>query len=71
MSKKSKKTLAPVWMLYRYNNALDYVFMFVGTIGAIASGLGMPSFALLFRSLLNDFNPHSTGIDLYSKFNIS
>lgn len=71
--KKKKKgpALAPVWMLYRYNGPLDYCFMLIGLIGSIVSGLGMPAFALLFQSLLNDFNPSATPEKLYSKTNSS
>jgi hypothetical protein len=42
--------------------------MIIGIFGSIVSGLGMPAFALLFRTLLNKFNPYSTGLDLYSKY---
>ena len=63
--KKEKKKkpkgppLAPIWMLYRYNGPLDYLFMLIGLFGAVISGLGMPAFALLFQTLLNKFNPYS------------
>lgn len=53
-------------MLYRYNTCIDYIFMIIGLIGAVLSGVGMPAFALLFRDLLNKFNPTSDGESLYN-----
>lgn len=69
--KKEKKPkgppMAPVWKFYKYCNCLDAIFMVFGTIGTIIAGMGMPSFAFLFKELLNRFNPNTAGDELYSK----
>lgn len=65
--KKKKKgpPKAPIYQLFRYNTCLDHFFMILGILGAIGAAMGMPLFALLFRDLLNQFNPNSNGEQLY------
>jgi len=57
--------MAPAYKLYKYLTCIDFIFMLIGTVGAVVAGLGMPGFALLFQTLLNKFNPTSSPDELY------
>ena len=41
--------------LYRYADRLDMLFIFLGTVGAVVNGAGMPVWAILFGNIINDF----------------
>jgi ABC-type multidrug transport system fused ATPase/permease subunit len=43
--------------LFAYADFWDWILMFFGTLGAIANGLALPSFSLVFGEVLDEFNP--------------
>jgi hypothetical protein len=43
----------PFWELFRFATALDRVMVIVAAICAIAYGLALPLFSLLFRDLMD------------------
>jgi ATP-binding cassette subfamily B (MDR/TAP) protein 1 len=44
---------APFWSLYKYADKWDYLFIVIGLIGAIANGVSMPVFSIIFGNVLN------------------
>ncbi|KYQ88935.1 ABC transporter B family protein [Tieghemostelium lacteum] len=47
------------FQLFRFAEPLDYFFMFIGSLGALANGVSMPAMSIIFGRLMNSFSPES------------
>ncbi|GKV10457.1 hypothetical protein SLEP1_g21816 [Rubroshorea leprosula] len=56
--KKGEKTV-PFYKLFSFADPLDYLLMFIGTIGAAANGVCMPLINLSFGNLVNAFGQNA------------
>ncbi|XP_002969904.2 ABC transporter B family member 19 [Selaginella moellendorffii] len=52
---EEKQASIPLHKIFAFADGVDCAFMFGGTIGAVAHGLALPIFLLLFGKLLNSF----------------
>ena len=50
-----KTQTVPLLKLFSFADSIDVALMIVGTVGAIASGLGMPLMTILFGQMINSF----------------
>lgn len=60
---KSKK-LAPMSILFTYADGVDYMLYFIGAIAAIAGGVLMPMFSIIFGELLDSFTTFGSQDDI-------
>ncbi|EDK31467.1 multidrug resistance protein-like transporter family ABC domain protein (macronuclear) [Tetrahymena thermophila SB210] len=61
---KDQKIVEPkisFFKLFRYATKFDWILMTVGAIAAIANGIALPLFALIFGQMTDSFGPTSTG----------
>lgn len=68
VEKKKKKKEAPggsvsIFKLFAFADPLDYLLMFVGTVGAAVHGLALPIAFLFFGKLLNGFGANVANPD--------
>ncbi|KAF5205821.1 Abc transporter b family member [Thalictrum thalictroides] len=49
--------------LFRFSDKLDYVLMFIGTLGAIVHGCSLPIFLRFFADLVNSFGANVNNVD--------
>ncbi|KAI4301589.1 hypothetical protein L6164_034852 [Bauhinia variegata] len=52
---KEKTETVPFYKLFTFADSTDFLLMFVGTIGALGNGLGLPLMTLLFGQMINSF----------------
>ena len=52
---EEKTQAVPLLKLFSFADSTDVALMIVGTVGAIASGLGMPLMTILFGQMINSF----------------
>ena len=64
---EEKTQTVPLLKLFSFADSIDVALMIVGTVGAIASGLGMPLMTILFGQMINSFgNNQSSNTDIVS-----
>lgn len=68
-----KTQTVPLLKLFSFADSTDVALMIVGTVGAIASGLGMPLMTILFGEMINSFGNNQSGntdiVNIISKVN--
>ncbi|XP_024528405.1 ABC transporter B family member 4 isoform X2 [Selaginella moellendorffii] len=52
----------PFYKLFYFADPLDYLLMFLGTLGAMANGFAMPALTIVFGQLANAFGQNSGNI---------
>lgn len=52
---EEKAKSVPFLKLFSFADSYDYLLMFVGSIGGIGNGVGMPLMTVLFGQLINSF----------------
>ncbi|TYZ64163.1 hypothetical protein PybrP1_006310 [[Pythium] brassicae (nom. inval.)] len=57
MDAEDPSRIVPLAALFRFADAGDYALMMLGTIGALAAGLGQPIQIVLIGNVMNAFNP--------------
>ncbi|KAI4349803.1 hypothetical protein L6164_010357 [Bauhinia variegata] len=50
-----KAETVPFYKLFTFADSIDFLLMFVGTVGAIGNGLGLPLMTLLFGQMIDSF----------------
>lgn len=50
----------PLYKLFSFADSLDYVLMFLGTLGACVHGAAIPVFFIFFGKLIDAFGAHAT-----------
>ncbi|KAM4075040.1 hypothetical protein ACB094_10G139900 [Castanea mollissima] len=64
---EEKTQTVPLLKLFSFADSTDVALMIVGTVGAIANGLGMPLMTILFGEMINSFgNNQSSNADIVS-----
>ncbi|XP_075641814.1 ABC transporter B family member 21-like [Castanea sativa] len=64
---EEKTQTVPLLKLFSFADSTDVALMIVGTVGAIANGLGMPLMTILFGEMINSFgNNQSSNTDIVS-----
>ena len=62
--KKEKSETVPFHRLFTFADSTDTLLMFVGTIGAVGNGMGLPLMTLLFGQLINGFGNNQGSSDV-------
>ncbi|KAL4603939.1 hypothetical protein ACB092_10G159700 [Castanea dentata] len=57
---EEKTQTVPLLKLFSFADSTDVALMIVGTVGAIASGLGMPLMTILFGQMINSFGTNQS-----------
>ncbi|CAK9325689.1 unnamed protein product [Citrullus colocynthis] len=63
---EEKDKFVPFLKLFSFADSYDYMLMFVGSIGGIGNGAGMPLMTVLFGELINTFGSNQGAHDIVS-----
>lgn len=63
---EEKAKSVPFLKLFSFADSYDYLLMFVGSIGGIGNGVGMPLMTVLFGQLINSFGSNQGTHDVVS-----
>lgn len=63
---EEKDKFVPFLKLFSFADSYDYMLMFVGSIGGIGNGAGMPLMTVLFGELINTFGSNQGTHDIVS-----
>ncbi|KAG2697841.1 hypothetical protein I3760_07G123900 [Carya illinoinensis] len=73
-TKDEETKTVPFLKLFSFADSTDTALMIVGTIGSIASGLGMPIMTILFGQMINSFGNNQSDtkeiVDIVSKISL-
>ena len=53
--KQESTNTVPYYKLFSFADHLDYLLMFVGTIGAVGNGISLPLMTMVFGDILDSF----------------
>lgn len=53
--KEESTNTVPYYKLFSFADSLDYLLIFVGTVGAIGNGMSLPLMTVIFGNLINSF----------------
>ena len=62
-----EQPMAPVWQLYIYTTWYERIFLVIGTIAAMLSGVSMPFFIIFLSDLYDSFSPTNSATSTYGK----
>lgn len=53
--------------LFQYLKGMDFVFLLIGSLSALVSGVWFPAFVFFFGNLTDSFDPSKSGQDTLGK----
>ena len=59
--------MASIWQLYIYTTFNERIFLGVGIIGAMLSGVSMPFFVIFLSDLYDSFSPNNSVDSTYGR----
>lgn len=68
-NENKKSGSVPGYKLFRYAKAIDMLFIFIGTIGAIANGCAVPASMLFFTNIIGVFTDGTNGTNANNVYN--